>query len=450
MTVFSEHRRQLTHIGVGALALLLRWLTWWQAAAMAVVAVLFNLAVLPRIAGNVFRPGDLERPAFSGIVIYPVAVLTLVLAFPSRPDITAAAWGILAAGDGFATLVGAHVRTTPLPWNRAKTLGGLAAGFVAAATAGVTLAWWAAHGMDTPPPMAYLVAAPIAAAGAAAFVETIPIGLNDNISVPASAALVLWSLTFVDADVVAARSPVLASMVAPAALANAVVAFLGWRARTVTVAGAITGAVIGVAVWLGAGWQGWALLVGSFVLAALTTRAGHARKAALGIAEERGGRRGPGNAIANTGLFAWAAIVAVGMEAPASALLAGVAALAAAVSDTVASEAGKAFGRTTWAWAASGPWRAWRRVPAGTPGAVSLEGTVAGAAAAAAIAAAAAGLGLIAWPAVVVVTVVSVIASFVEGALSRAFEGPGILNNDTLNFLNSAAASALALLWWAS
>jgi hypothetical protein len=48
------------------------------------------------------------------------------------------------------------------------------------------------------------------------------------------------------------------------------------------------------------------------------------------------------------------------------------------------------------------------------------------------------------------VTVVSVVASFVEGALSRAFEGPGILNNDTLNFLNSAAASALALLWWAS
>jgi uncharacterized membrane protein len=81
---------------------------------------------------------------------------------------------------------------------------------------------------------------------------------------------------------------------------------------------------------------------------------------------------------------------------------------------------------------------------------VSLEGTLAGAAAAAAIAAAAAGLGLIAWPAVIVVTVVSVVASFVEGALSRAFEGPGILNNDTLNFLNSAAASALALLWWAS
>jgi uncharacterized protein (TIGR00297 family) len=202
--------------------------------------------------------------------------------------------------------------------------------------------------------------------------------------------------------------------------------------------------VIGVAVWLGAGWQGWALLVGSFVLAAAATRAGHARKAALRIAEERGGRRGPGNAIANTGLLAWAALIAVGMAAPAAALLAGVAALAAAVSDTIASEAGKAYGRTTWAWTSM------RRVAPGTPGAVSLEGTAAGAVSAAGIAAAAAGLGLIAWPAVAIVAAASVAASFVEGALSRAFEGPGILNNDTLNFLNSAAAAALALLWWAS
>ena len=40
------------------------------------------------------------------------AVLLLTLIFPSRPDITAAAWGILAFGDGAATLVGRTSRLT--------------------------------------------------------------------------------------------------------------------------------------------------------------------------------------------------------------------------------------------------------------------------------------------------------------------------------------------------
>ena len=110
MGASKEVRRQLVHILVGGMALLLRWLTWWQSALVAIAAVLFNLFLLPKIATGVFRPGDLDAPLKSGIVIYPLAVLALVLAFPARPDIAAAAWGVLAAGDGFATLVGAHGR----------------------------------------------------------------------------------------------------------------------------------------------------------------------------------------------------------------------------------------------------------------------------------------------------------------------------------------------------
>ena len=123
MSASSEVRRQSVHVLVGGFALLLRVLTWWQAALMAVAAVLFNLFVLPRIAPAVFRVGDLDSPLKSGIVIYPLAVLALILFFPERPEIVAASWGILAAGDGFATLIGAHVKTPPLVWNRAKSVG---------------------------------------------------------------------------------------------------------------------------------------------------------------------------------------------------------------------------------------------------------------------------------------------------------------------------------------
>ncbi len=55
----------------------------------------------------------------------------------------------------------------------------------------------------TPAPDAWFsIAAPFVAALVAAFVETIPVKLDDNVSVPASAAAVLWALVLVDADLV--------------------------------------------------------------------------------------------------------------------------------------------------------------------------------------------------------------------------------------------------------
>jgi uncharacterized protein (TIGR00297 family) len=201
--------------------------------------------------------------------------------------------------------------------------------------------------------------------------------------------------------------------------------------------------LIGVSVWLGAGWQAWTLLFVSFLVAAAATRLGHRRKAALGISEERGGRRGPGNAIANTGIFAWAAIISIGLIDPSVAILAGVTAMVTAASDTVASEIGKAFGKTTWTWAPV------KRVPAGTAGAVSLEGTFAGIGGALVLAMYAMSVGLITLSAVPVVVIAATIASFAEGALATRFEKDGWLNNDVLNFLNSAIGAALALLWWA-
>src|SRR5262249_18473437 len=156
-----------------------------------------------------------------------------------------------------------------------------------------------------------------------------------------------------------------------AALVNVVVSWLGYRAGTVTRAGAAAGAVIGVLVYSGAGGRGWVLLFATFAAAAIASKLGLKRKRLLGIAAERGSRRGPGNGIANTGFAAAAASAAVATPQRAEALLAMAAALAAAGSDTVASEIGKAWGRATLLVTTAS------RVKPGTPGAMSLEGTAA-------------------------------------------------------------------------
>ncbi len=441
MTVrpFSEGRRQFLHMAMGGFALALRFLTWRQAVALACAALAFNLLVLPRIGKGLYRPTDARFAA--GIILYPLAVLLLLLCFPRRPDIVAAAWAILAAGDGMATLAGRAMPIARLPWNPDKSYGGLIAFVLCGGSAAIALAMWTAPAVQPVPGVAFLVAAPLAAALAAGLVETIPVGLDDNLRVPAAAAIVLGSAAVIDPDRARALSGTEVTM-GIAMAANTAVAAAGWLAGTVTVPGAIAGLVIGVVIWMGAGWQGWVLLLAAFATAVLTTKLGGRRKAVLGIAEERGGRRGAGNAIANTGVAAWIAAVAALSTYGDAALAAFVAALVAGSSDTVASEVGKAYGRRTWLVTTLRP------VPAGTSGAVSSEGTAAGAAAAVLLAALGAGLGLISVTLIIPLAVAAVLAAMVESVLGSTLEPRGLVNNDLLNVITTSVAAVLGVAAW--
>jgi len=432
----SERARQWVHIGAGALALLLRVLTLWQAVALAATAFVFNLVILPHVGGRrLYRPIDESRGFPLGILLYPLAVLLLILAFPSRPDIAAAAWGILALGDGAATLVGMRAGGGQVPWNRGKTVGGTVAFMVFGGLGGVALALWTRPAVMPLPPLMFAVAAPLAAAVAAALVETVPVRLDDNISVPATAAVALWVASLMTS----APAGVSVATVLVAIGANVVVAWIGYRARTVSRSGAIGGAVIGSTIFAAAGAGAWGLLMLTFIVASIASRLGLERKTMLGIAEERGGRRGAGNAVANCGVAAIASIAVATTANPPVALLALVAALTAGGSDTVASEIGKAWGRSTFLVTNLG------RVKPGTPGAMSVEGTVAGIAAAFALAAAGVALRLIPGSAVIAVVVGATAGAIAESLLAATLEGPGILNNDLLNFINTAVAAGVAL-----
>jgi uncharacterized protein (TIGR00297 family) len=438
---FSETSRQLLHMTMGGFALLLRVLTWWQAALCAVAALLFNAFVLPRIGGrNLYRQADRLRGFPLGILLYPLAVLLLILVFPRRLDIAAAAWGILAIGDGLATLVGSRLRGPRLAWNADKSWAGTLAFAISGAAAGVFLAWWTHPAIVPPPSREFVIAAPVVAAIVAAFVETLPVRLDDNLSVPAVAALVLWGASLMTANAWHEGAAILVPRIAPAIALNALVATLGWRAATVSTSGAVAGALIGIVVYACTGILGWLLLFASFFAASASSRAGLKRKALLGIAEEREGRRGPGNAIANCILGVAAAVLAVTTPHRQLAMLAFVTALTAGGSDTVASEIGKAWGRRTFLVTT------FRPVRPGTSGAISLEGTAAGVLCAFALAALGVALGLLQpnfiWLAVVGATV----GAFAESWLGAALEGRGILNNDLLNFLNTAIAALVAVM----
>jgi uncharacterized protein (TIGR00297 family) len=229
----------------------------------------------------------------------------------------------------------------------------------------------------------------------------------------------------------------------PAALlVNTVAALTGWRLRTVSAAGALTGALIGAVVYASIGPTGWLFLFVSFTAAMLSSRLGLPRKRLRGIAEDADVRRDAASAVANCLVAVVAAVVSTGHWHDA-ALVGFVASLTAGASDTVASEVGKAWGRGTRSLPTLRPARA------GEPGGVSLEGTTAGVAAAFALVSLGVALGLVSRLALVPVVAGAVVGGLVESTLGATLEPRRILGSQQLNLINTlvAAAVAVALAW---
>ncbi|MGE3274658.1 MAG: DUF92 domain-containing protein [Vicinamibacterales bacterium] len=438
MSRYTETGRQIVHVAMVGFAFALRWLSWPQAAGLALVALAFNYLLLPRLAPAIMRETD-HATARAGILFYPLAVLALVLVFRERLELAAAAWGVMAAGDGFATLVGTTIGGPALPWNREKTWSGFG-GFVVTGTAAAVVLWtFVGQDLASPPHPAVVLWGSLAAGLIAGLVETIPVRLDDNLSVPAAAGAAMW----VAAESV--RWPLSAGWADQIAIGlalNVVVGLAAWARGKVTSGGALTGIGLGTLVYLGGGLAGWLVLGMSFLVTVISTKAGHARKHALGIAEERGGRRGAANVLANClvgAVGAWLSAAGGGAWPGWAGGIVLVTGLAAGGSDSVASEIGKAFGGTPRLLPGL------RAVTPGTPGAISVAGTCAGMIAAAVIALPAVALSLLPLAAVPLVVLASTTGAVVESLLATHLEHRQVLNNDLLNVLNTAAAAAVAL-----
>jgi uncharacterized protein (TIGR00297 family) len=192
-------------------------------------------------------------------------------------------------------------------------------------------------------------------------------------------------------------------------------------------------------------------LLAVLLLTSLATRLGHAKKQRLGIAERRNGRSAS-QVAANLGVAALASSeftqswliqtgwIRAAAQAPALLFTVGLSALTEAAADTISSEVGQVIGGqprmiTTL-----------RTAEPGTDGAISLLGSLAGIAAAGLVAAAgtvalagSSRMFAISW-------VSGVFGLFFDSLLGATLERRGWLNNDAVNFLSTASASACALI----
>ncbi len=458
----SEIPRKAVHIAMGAFALLLRVLTPGTAALCACAALGFNFFLLhPLTKRSLLRGSEKERGYSLGIVLYPAAVLALIVVFRHRLELAAATWGLIAFGDGMAALIGTTLRGPKLPWNPAKTWSGFAAFVLWGTAASAFLLRFTQHGaLDSPKHWigpsflaigpsgphfepSFLILGCLAAAALAGFAESLPTKIDDNILVPLVGGAALYAATLVEPYRLAGLAPTLLQQLVAGAAVNTVLAIAAYAARSVDLSGALCGWLLGVALFAFSGWRGFAALLLFFVLGSACTKIGYARKEMLDIAQEKGGRRGAKNAIANTAAGVAFAFLAVATPHGVPFTLALVAAFATATADTVSSEFGQAFGRTTYLVTT------FRRVPAGTEGAVSVEGTLAGIAASTVVAAFAAATSMIAWPGAGVVVLAALAGTTLESYLGATLERVNAIDNEVVNFANTVAGGLAAMGIWA-
>lgn len=219
--------------------------------------------------------------------------------------------------------------------------------------------------------------------------------------------------------------------------------------KLLTPVGLLHSWMLGVILWGSLGWQGYLVVLFYFIVGSAVTRIGMAQKEALGIAEKRSGARGPenvwGSALAGT-LCALGILVVnvfnLETQLITYLLLIGfVASFSTKLSDTCASEVGKAYGKRTFLITTLQP------VPRGTEGAVSLEGTLAGIVASAAMSMVGWGVGLIDLTGVGFCVVAAFVATNIESLIGATLQAKvSWLTNEVVNIFNTLIGAAVAML----
>jgi uncharacterized protein (TIGR00297 family) len=425
--------------------------------------------------------------------LYTIFVLALIVLYRNHQAIAAAAWAIMALGDGMATVVGEAARrqlvagrqaqetaevllrrptdqndkgraqhdrvhrdlirpwrgklaatswqsklAAALPWNRQKTRAG-SLSFVIAGTVGAyILTRWIAP--EIPPQKTLMVCAAGSLLGAV--IESLPIALDDNITVPLVVGAFMFCAYLVERSALGSNLPYLGRRIVLAIAVNLAFALLVWALGAASRSGAVCGFLLGTAIYLGYGYKSFLLLFAFVLLGSVATRLGFAKKAARGIAERRGGARSWRQALANLLAAAFFAVLVITTHHEAAFLIALVAALAEAAGDTVSSEIGQ--------WASDRAYliTTFQAIPAGEDGGISLAGTATGFAASAIIMGLGLGLGLcgpyrFAGPAIAFGAAAA--GNLLDSFLGATIQRRGLITNGMVNFVGTSAAGGLAL-----
>ena len=431
----SETKRKIEHVVPVIFAFLLRYLNTWQALLFAFMGIMYGLFLSRIFVKGAFREHEQEKGVSFGKLIYGVMVFVLILLFNKKMYIVAGAWAIMSMGDGFSNIFGKAYGKKKLPWNPEKSWIGSTAFVLFGGLSAAILMWWVnLNSLQTPLLWYYLLTTTFLASFVTAGVESLPLKVDDNITVPLAAGLFLYATTIVNWEHLGHAYSIFAAL-----SINISFGLLAYYLNTVSKSGLIGGIALGTIIYLCLGMGGFLILFTFFLLGSWSSKHKYKWKVLHGVAQENKGRRGSKHAIAKGGVGLVMAVMALLTNTPEIFKIAFVAAFATATFDTISSELGQIYGKrpiliTTM-----------RAVPIGTDGAISVEGTILGVLSAFFIGAEAYLLHLINLQSIAIVIIASFVGTTVESVLGATIERRKWVSNEVVNFVNISTGAGMSL-----
>ncbi len=213
------------------------------------------------------------------------------------------------------------------------------------------------------------------------------------------------------------------------------------RTPIMTKSGWINAGILGTILWGCLSWKGWLAVVVYLILGSLVTKIGYNFKNKIGIAEKRGGRRGPENVwgSAATGML-FAILIKLNFYDLTYLKIAFSASFSAKLSDTFGSEIGKRFGGNTYLITS------FKKVKKGTEGGISLEGTLASFFGALIMSFVMFSLGfIVSINQFVVVLISGFIATIFESIIGAKYQEKYKLSNEFVNVIQTSFASLISI-----
>ncbi|OCX51812.1 hypothetical protein BEL04_17525 [Mucilaginibacter sp. PPCGB 2223] len=208
-------------------------------------------------------------------------------------------------------------------------------------------------------------------------------------------------------------------------------ALLSFKTGKLSAVAALTGLLVALLIYQGSGYTGIAMLALFFIAGSWATSWQYQQKVLLGAAEQRHGRRTPGQVLANSGVAAITGLVCrldPNLSAMLQLMMAG--SLAAATADTLSSELGTLYGRRFYHILSLRPGQR------GLDGVISLEGTLIGIIGSALVALVYALGHRWGWP-VLWVIIAGTAGNLADSVLGATLERKGMIGNNLVNFLNT-------------
>ncbi len=201
---YSEMKRKMEHIAPFGFAFTLTIFPKWLVFILSIVAIIYGLFISKRVVKGTLRDSELQKGFSLGKAAYGIMVLILLLFFHHRMHVVAGAWALMALGDGSASIFGTLWGRNKLPWNKDKSWMGLL-GFSlvgSLACAGMLLYTQYTGDVGSTIDVAFaafsfdriVLVALMTTLICAAF-ETLPLPVDDNISIPALAGILLSIFT---------------------------------------------------------------------------------------------------------------------------------------------------------------------------------------------------------------------------------------------------------------